>query len=319
MKPDQKPFWKRRSGIGLGIGILLLSVVVMALRQIEVPHPYIYDPSESAQRLQSIPENRRWMAAHGYGTLCAQNLELDEIRVRGDAIPAGLGASFYDGAAHHQRIDFAEIESWIQGIQRHVPKRYQGFFYDGIMQSYVLEQGTSPDEVMAFAARISALTGTKDLSNGIRIGLQQQLGADMTRAIEAAAAYPQAIHYSLFEELGWRVGNDEGLDERHWHLYREQIPAPAQCAFAEGMVRGAVLISLAEEGNWWPAIDAFHTGLSPDCGSAILGGLAEALLIAVGDHPDVMHEELARIQVLKDRQAVSSLMAQKQRQEDRQH
>ena len=77
------------------------------------------------------------------------------------------------------------------------------------------------------------------------------------------------------------------------------------------MVRGAVLIDLAEERDWWPAVEGFATHQAASCSAQARNGLTEALLIALGDRPDVMHDELQRIASPTDRQAVWALVEQR--------
>ncbi|MGB0638999.1 MAG: hypothetical protein ACPGTU_06695 [Myxococcota bacterium] len=309
MSPKQSINWKRRIGIGVPLFVVMAFLVI---RQIEVPHPWVYGPKAGAEHIMKANPSRRWVVAHSYGALAAQWLSFAEIRIRGNEIPLGLEAAFYDGAAHHQDGDFEHLDAWLKEINSHVPDVQRKFFYDGIMRLYVHDHGDSPEKVMEFASELADKTNTTDLSNGVRIGLQQRFGDNIPKAIQVASDYPEKMHGQLYEELGWRVGNDEGFSATDWQKYQDGIPEPSRCDFAEGIVRGATIIALGNNSPWWPKLKKLRSGIPPSCSNNIYSGIAEALLIVHGDNQHTLMEEAKNIALPQDFQSVAALLKKKQ-------
>jgi len=295
---------KRRWGRIVGIFVVLVVAGGVWFSQLGVPHPWMDSPEVSAQRIMEVPEARRWQVAMAYGKVSALFIDLPEARIRADALPPGLDRAFYDGMAHLHRFDGQDTTTVVQEIQDNIPQIHHSVFYDGLMRSFTRDHAESPGEVMAFAAELTEITGQADLSNGIRIGLQQELGGDMSEAISVAARYPETLHLPLFEELGWRLGHEVRLDSDQWLAHRDQIPQPAQCSFAEGMVRGAVINALGEQSDWGTMLSAFRASVSEDCEAAVLSGLAEALLIVLGFDEALLYAEVGE---LKDTAAQEKL------------
>ena len=128
MSPRRVPRWAQRTLIGI---LLLAGSALVIIPQIEIPHPLVYDPQESAARILKVEQHRRWIITRSYGALSAENIELSEIRERADALPEGLQTTYYDGAAHHQRFDFDDLDAWLQNIEEHIPDENQRFYHDG--------------------------------------------------------------------------------------------------------------------------------------------------------------------------------------------
>ncbi len=74
----------------------------------------------------------------------------------------------------------------------------------------------------------------------MRIGLQRARGEDLPEALRVAAAYPSEWQPALFEELGWRAGEDRWDD---FDALLAQVPQEARCAFVQGAARGRVIRS----------------------------------------------------------------------------
>lgn len=309
MSPKQSISWKRRIGIGVPLFALVAMLIV---RQIEVPHPWVYGPKASAEHIMKASPSRRWVVAHSYGALAAQCLSFAEIRIRGNEVPLGLEAAYYDGAAHHQQGNFEQLDAWLKEIKDHIPDVQRKFFYDGIMRLYVHDHGDSPKTVIEFASELSTKTAHDDLSNGIRIGLQQRFGDNISNAIQVASTYPEKMHRPLYEELGWRVGNDEGFSATHWQEHQDDIPKPSQCSFAEGIVRGAIIIALGDDSLWWPEVKNLRSVVPQSCTNNIYSGIAEALLIVHGDNQNTMMKEAKNIAMPQDYQSVVALLKTKQ-------
>jgi hypothetical protein len=249
--------------------------------------------------------------------LSAQYLDLGEIRIRGDAMPETLQSTYYDGAAHHQRFDFDELDNWIEEIRTNIPDTRQRFFYDGIMRIFASKHGQTPTTVMDFSHDLTEKTGIQDLSNGIRIGIQQGFGDDIAAAIELGKRYPEELHYPLFEELGWRVGTDIGATIAAWQEYQGELPTKSACWFAEGMVRGRAILTLGQDNIWWTEVSQFKRDLTVDCGPEIASGVAEALLIVLGDNPRALQVQLKHIETPSDQEMVLAMLNSKQSRTER--
>ena len=276
-----------------------------------MPHPHIYSPEQSAQKISGVAENKRWVVAHGYGGLCAENLAIEELRARGDALADGLEHAFYDGAAHHQTVDFKNIDDHITAIKEHIPQFYWLLFFDGIMRAYTALNGRNTQDVLDWSAKVQSLSGAKTLVNGIRIGIQQGFGDDMPEAIRIASNFPEVMHPMLFEELGWRVGDETDLTVSTWETHTSTMPGQAECSFAEGMTRGRILFLMAENISWWPHVSVFRTEIPKHCQSHIDSGIAEAILISVGDRAEVRTAEAHRLPRGDIRDGVVRLMNQR--------
>jgi len=308
---SQTPVLRRRrwvAAVGTMVGVAAL---IFGLDSIEVPHPWIYSPDSSSKKIQAVPEGRRWMVTHGYGALSAQTLDISAFRDRVDALPDGLEHAYYDGAAHHFRFAMGDIDGTVSDIETHIPGLYRVLFYDGMVRRYTLAHASDPNAVIAWTEKVSSRSGERDLVNGIRIGIQQALGSTMDRAIAVAAMYPPAMHHELYEELGWRVGDEDAVTIAAYQQYQDSIPPPARCSFAEGMTRGRILWLMAEEMPWWSGVSGFHESMSDQCADFIESGIAEALLIAVGDRPTVRREEAQTITDAQVRSSVFATMAQR--------
>jgi len=300
------------------IGLLATGGTVLVVGpQIPVPHPWVYGPAEAAAHIIKAEQNQRWVHTHAYGALSAQRLELEEIRVRGDAMPEALQTTYYDGVAHHQRFEFDALDRWLEEVQTHIPDTRQRFFYDGIMRVFAAQHGENPSTVMDFSRELTKKTGVQDLSNGIRIGIQQGFGDDISEAITIAKRYPEELQYPLYEELGWRVGTDVGADIDAWQRYQSELPPNTTCWFVEGMVRGRTILTLGQSQTWWTQIEQFGSSLPKDCGPEIASGVAEALLIVLGDNPVRLQLQLNDITTPQEKELVIAMLDTKQSRTER--
>jgi len=309
MSPSRIPSWAQKVLI---LVLLLSGTALVIIPQIDIPHPWVYTPQESADRILRVEQHRRWVVTRAYGALSAENLELSEIRVRADALPEGLQTTYYDGAAHHQRFDFDDLDAWIRNIDEHIPATQQRFYHDGIMRLFTREHGRDTERVMAFSTELSDKTRTKDLSNGIRFGLQEEFGDDSREAIQIALQYPTDLYYPLLEEIGWRLGHDHGANAKYWREHEAILPEKTACWLAEGIARGATILLIEDDELWWPEIVKFRTNLPQECGPEVASGVAEALLIVLGDNPDTMLKQLDQVESQEDRKMVVNILDTKQ-------
>ena len=284
----------------------------MIVPQIKVPHPWIYDPLDSARRISGVENAQRWVVTHAYGALSAELLDLEEIGERGRVLPDGVQTAYFDGAAHHQRFDFENLDSWIKEIQSAIPEDKQRFFYDGIIRVYTREHGRTPKAVLDFASELTEKTGVQDFANGIRIGIQQGFGDDIADAIDLSMSYPEPLHNTLMEELGWRLGTDHGLDVNQWSALKQGLTEQASCWLAEGMTRGRTLLTVGQAEDWWSEVTHFRSELGIDCGLEIASGVAEALLIVFGGSPESIEAQIEAIELQDDKDIVIEILDKKQ-------
>jgi len=277
------------------VAVLGIALTFFLLNQIPTPHPFVFGPDRAAAKIAESPQHRSWKVTHDYGTLCAQNLSIDELRPRGNALPKVLHHAFYDGAAHHIEVDFEDLSNQVDAIKRHIPEEYQLVFFDGIIRVYTAENGDKPDDVIARTQQLQELSGAKTLINGIRIGLQQGFGDSIGEALGIAARFPQEMHAKLFEEIGWRIGHDDDIDASKWYAHVKSVPSHADCSLAEGMTRGRILSLVLEDEPWWDPVASFREQIPNRCQNDIDSGIAEALLILVGDQPDAIETMAAEL------------------------
>ena len=91
----------------------------------------------------------------------------------------------------------------------------------------------SPDAVVPRALAYEASAGV-DVDDGVRVGLQRSLGDDLPAALKAAR-YPADMQDALFEETGWRAGDE------FRHLCSRSASLQRRCVFVHGAARGRTL------------------------------------------------------------------------------
>ena len=247
----------------------------------------------SRERLAALPEGQRWHAAHLLGFLAGHEHGYEAVALFSRAIPPTFSDAFHDGLAHGVEPDWAQPEAWVQSIQTMIPADHQQAHVDALVRIYTTVHVEEPDKVVAFAARVSQLTGGRSLDNGVRIGFQQALGADIPQAMRVMKTYPAAMQRPILEELGWRLGEDEGLSRKAWSEGVQTLDETAGCMFGAGMVRGVMLQKLRLGEEWVNPTSAFTDGLPPACLPLVQQGVAAALLIVLG-HDQVAIEAAIR-------------------------
>jgi len=250
--------------------------------------------SVRGERLAALPEGQRWHAAHVLGFLAGLEHGYAAVPLFSEAIPPMLAGAFHDGLAHGVEPDWAQPEEWIQTIQTMIPADHQRAHVDALIRAYTEVHVKDPDKVLAFAERVSQLTDGRALDDGIRIGFQQALGADMAMAIGVMKTYPVSLQQAFLEELGWRLGEDKGLSTQAWSKVAKTLDEADACVFGAGMVRGVMLQELRLGEAWVGPTSAFADGLPPACLPLLQQGIAEALLIALGHDAAAMEAAILR-------------------------
>ena len=309
MSRTRPPRWVQNTLIGL---LVICGLGLVIVPQIDIPHPLISNAEDSAAKVMLVERHRRWIVTHSYGALSSRYADMVEVRERADALPEGLRRSFYEGAAHNQCIDFDDLDALLEEVGTHIPNEQQSLFHEAILRLYTREHGENPQRVMDFAREISNKTQAQDLVDGIRVGLQEEFGGNMGEAIQIALQYPTDLYRPLFEELGWRIGNDHGVDAQYWRKHESVLPEETRCWLAEGMTKGALILKIEDNELWWNDIQTFRSSIEADCGAEIASGVAEALLIVLGDNPDTLTRHLDQLGFAEDRLMVEKILAQKQ-------
>jgi len=238
--------------------------------------------SAGGDRISSLPASQRWHAAHVLGFLAGMEQDLEGVAVLLETLSPKLESAFVDGLSHGLHPDLENPEGWIEMVSTAIPSTYRSAFMDALLRAYTEAHAQTPAEVLAFAERTGPLMPGYDPVDGIRIGVQQALGGEMSRALQVVLTYPEAMQSALIEELGWRHGTDAGLTLGAWTEMASSLSDMQACTFGAGMVRGAVLQTLPQGVDWSTSHDLFAKALPESCGPALDRGLAEALLIALG-------------------------------------
>jgi hypothetical protein len=260
------------------------------LRSLGAPWPQ----SASAEQIISFIDrnsgSHQSMSAFMYGEYCAQAVSLDRVLEIGGDIPPAVMGDFYDGAAHGLRDPDPEASR--QKVETQVPHQYRRLFHDGVVRAYTEKVQGDPAQVIPFSEDYVTGLGDYDPINGIRVGLQRGAGDDMPHALDLAGQYPEKYQPALFEELGWRVGNDQQLFTLK--ALRPQIPEASACAFAQGVSRGFVLfIGMSRELDWPLLASTLRDKVSPICPRGTWRGVGWAVELRSAHDPVAFAEQLS--------------------------
>ncbi|MEC7946950.1 MAG: hypothetical protein VX265_05235, partial [Myxococcota bacterium] len=192
-------------------------------------------PAAAAVQQEALAE--QFGAAFAYGEGAGMGQDLAELLLRANALPVGLRDPFIDGAAHTWSPP-AEVPLSVVAdkINREVPPPWRSAFHTGVLMSWSIAHGADPAAVVPRSEEYGLLLGERPL-DGVRIALQRVHGGDLAAAVALAAQYPVDYQPALFEELGWRSG-DDGADVCG---IAERVPSAQRCAFVHGAVRGLTL------------------------------------------------------------------------------
>jgi hypothetical protein len=170
-----------------------------------------------------------------YGACRAQREPLNDAISACMSLPAPMRSDCVDGVGHGIPAGQVPPEQAVE-VLAGLPGPARAQLADGMARSWAEAAGGEPEATTA--ALTVAGIAPADVINGVRIGLQRSRGHDLPAAIATAARWPSAAWPALFEELGWRAGND-ALKDCFTHI--ELVPPAAQPAFVRGAARGAAL------------------------------------------------------------------------------
>lgn len=220
-------------------------------------------------------------AAFAYGEGAGLDEDLSALVLRAKVLPVGLRDPFIDGAAHTWSPPAGVPLSVVAGkINRVVPPPWRSAFHNGVLMSWSISHAADPAAVVPRAEEYALVLGERPL-DGVRIALQRVHGGDLVAAAALAARYPVDYQPALFEELGWRSG-DDGADVCG---IAERVPAAQRCAFVHGAVRGLTLrtdwaIQTASDDLGGAVVRA-----SCGCAAAASRGVAWGLALRWGHRP----------------------------------
>lgn len=248
--------------------------------------------SAGGDRIAQLPAAQHRHAAYGLGFLSGMAQDLEGIGVLGETLSAELLPAFKEGVSDGLHPDIEHPEDWWATVTSALPAAYQAACMDALIRAYTEAHAETPDDVLAFVARVVGLLPGHDGSGGVYVGLQQALGGDMAKAIAVAQTYPEALRAAMIEELGWRRGADVGLQPGAWTEVVGELTAEQACIFGAGMVRGAVLQTLPQGLNWSDSYGVFADALPAQCRAALDQSVAQTLWVALGTDKDVLEAEV---------------------------
>lgn len=214
-----------------------------------------------------------------YGACRAQSEPLADAIAACTALPAPMRSDCIDGVGHGIPAGAVSPELAV-GALASLPGPARAQLADGMARSWAEGAGGEPEATTAALQAAGIAPG--DVINGLRIGLQRSRGDDLPAAIATAARWPASAWPALFEELGWRAG-DEGPTAPFAHL--GLVPAPAQAAYVRGAARGAALklvhgLSPAEAAAPLNALLATLSAQRPTDGRELRWGVAAAIQLS---------------------------------------
>jgi hypothetical protein len=205
------------------------------------------------------------------------------VLLRAAPLPESLRTPYYSGAAFGLTEALPDQATVLTGMHHHVPSEHHSGFCEGLLRAQVRHSPEDTEAALALLADLQQQCAAPELGSGIWTGLQEALGDDPSAALQAAASYPEHMHAPLFQEMGWRVGDEAGLDPGAWETLQAEVPEDARCPLARGVVLGAVNRALEDGEPWAASVHPFLSGIPEACKGAALQGLAEALMVVAVD------------------------------------
>lgn len=241
----------------------------------------VLTPAGAARELRLVPVADQFGAAFAYGEGAGLVEALPVLLRRASALPVGLQDPFVDGAAHTWAPPAnVSIPVVVEQIERSVPVRWREPFHNGVMVSWSIALEGDPVRVVPQAEAYAEVHGRPSL-DGVRIGLQRVMGGDLPAALVLAAQYPEPYRAALFEELGWRAG-DDGADVC---ALADAVPDAQRSAFVHGAARGLSLRTDWEAESAAAELGAAISAATCGCEAAAWRGVAWGLALRWGHRP----------------------------------
>jgi hypothetical protein len=238
-------------------------------------------PAEAAQELRRVPVPQQFGAAFAYGEGAGLVEGLPALVHRAGVLPVGLRDAFVDGAAHTWAPpDNVSLPVVVKNIDGAVPEPWREPFHNGVMVSWSIASEADPVLVVPRAEAYAGVRG-RPVLDGVRIGLQRVKGGDLPAALALAATYPEAYQAALFEELGWRAGDDNASV---CDLAVAVVEAQ-RCAFVHGAARGRTLRTDWEARSAAEGLGEAVSAGACGCDAAAWRGVAWGLALQWGHRP----------------------------------
>lgn len=269
--------------VAMGLGVLLSAWLLVAGCADEWAGLAERPKEEAAAALAGLDPARRFPVAFSYGEESARREGLAGAVARGALLPQELQHDFFDGAAHGWTAPADLDATAVQALlAESLPWQWRHLFEEATARSWTEQARGDPEVIVPQVVAWQAATHGPLPLDGVRVGLQRSRGADLRGAVRLAATYPPEWQAALYEELGWRAGNDWRWWSWRWSRLRDSVPEAERCAFVHGVSRGQVLREPWKDSAAANAAVDRATRLAPGCEEAAWQGVAWALYLTWG-------------------------------------
>lgn len=173
-------------------------------------------------------------------------------------VPEYYRADFYDGAAHGVPWPADHLPACYRAIDEAIPASYRRYLYHGPILRLARRHGGNPEAVLPRLADLPA-RARAHVPNGLRIGVLLACLPDWKGAVAAIAGYPLEYRATMFEELGWWMGEDLKADMRRVRGLLAQVPDAFRAEASQGYIRG---LNLSDDRA---AYESAIAQLDPEC------------------------------------------------------
>lgn len=200
---------------------------------------------------------------------------LEEVAQRASSMPPDLRLPYWDGVSHGLPV-IDDLDAFAVAVEALHDREVRGVLWRGAVRAYTQEHASDPDLVLRYAREIQARDTLEphEVADGIRIGLQRAEGYDLRTAIELGMRYPEELQGPIFEELGWRLGDE--VEPRVANLapalerYLPGVPESSRCFFVHGAVRGFTMRGIDRQ------LDELVDAVPDACRVAAVSGVGRA-------------------------------------------
>ena len=162
------------------------------------------------------------------------------------SVPPELARVYLDGVAHGL-APVSDVTAFAAVVNGRVPHEARRALWRGAIRAEVQEHPEQPGQAMArvHVLRAQGELSDNEVADGVRVGLQRAVGYDLELAFEVAARWPAELQPAIFEELGWRLGDElplrVGSLEAPLARILPKVPEAWHCTFVHGVLRGVTM------------------------------------------------------------------------------
>ena len=199
-------------------------------------------PQDLKKIVESTPYERSFAVIFSIGEQELANRSWAEIKEFEQVIPKNQTADFYDGIAHGRdwtRLTSAEVEE----IFTYVPIGVHERLWNGMVMRRLIVHNGDLTQALSVLKPYQHRFPYQN-TDGIRVGIQRLFGDDIPLAIQKAQALPEIYHATVYEELGWRDGQDHQSEVVLHNV--ESVESEHQCIYLEGAARGKAMAALQQ-------------------------------------------------------------------------